>query len=544
MIVTRFLFTIVLVLQSLGAQEWYPEILNAETKYFLPDFSYAGYKWGEEPIPDGQGKQIDVTHYGAIADDKKDDTKAVLAALEQAHKTKGPVILYFPRGRFIIESILFIERSDIIIRGAGMNSKNGTVLYMPLALNELATPKILDELKEYLLINNKRQVEKKRGINEPFSLYAWTGGYIWTNYPGGRAKQYLSKYNVPRNVLATVIEGKRSQHYFTVNDASNLKTGEIVQINVFNKEGEESSLIDYLYDYQDVKIGSRHWETADIPLTRQEVFITKIEGNKIYIKEPLLNDLRKEWYPEISEWKKISNVGIENIAFEFLYQEYNAHHVEYGFNAIYLTNTSHSWVRNVSIRNGDSGILTDMCSNITFENIKTYGRKYHYAVHFGDCYNLLAKNLYIQAPVVHSLTFNTGSRSCVYTNCTVTQSPSLDQHSGLNYQNLFDNCTLYIADPQFKPLTMGGAKYWLPSHAAFSTFWNIRFNFLFDNSDQDTIKIKGVTDSPSARLIGVYANYPISINYPINCYFEGLNRRDIAVKSLYEYQLHKRLKTN
>ncbi len=270
--------------------------------------------------------------------------------------------------------------------------------------------------------------------------------------------------------------------------------------------------------------------------------ITKIDGNNIYIKEPLLNDLRSEWYPDVSEWKKISNVGIENIAFEFLYQEYNAHHVEYGFNAIYLTNTTHSWVRNVSFRNGDSGILTDMCSNITFENIKTYGRKYHYAVHFGDCYNMLAKDLYIQAPVVHSLTFNTGSRSCVYTNCTVTQMPSLDQHSGLNYQNLFDNCLLYVADPKHKPITMGGAKYWLPSHAAFPVLWNIRFQFLFENSVADTIQIKGVTDSPSARLVGITANYPIKIEYPINTYFEGINETGLEVKSLYEYQLNRRQK--
>jgi len=88
---------------------------------------------------------------------------------------------------------------------------------------------------------------------------------------------------------------------------------------------------------------------------------------------------------------------------------------------------------------------------------------------------------------------------------------------------------------------MGGAKYWLPSHDAFSTFWNIRFQYLFENSKQDTIEIKGVINSPSARLIGIHANYPIKINYPINSYFEGINRDDITVKSLYEFQLNRRL---
>jgi len=89
---------------------------------------------------------------------------------------------------------------------------------------------------------------------------------------------------------------------------------------------------------------------------------------------------------------------------------------------------------------------------------------------------------------------------------------------------------------------MGGAKYWLPSHAAFSTFWNVRFKFLFDNPNMDTIKIKGVTDSPSERLIGITANYPIDIYYPINTYSEGINKKNIAVESLYNYQLENRLK--
>jgi len=523
--------------------KWMPKILDKEVQKenFLPDYSFAGYKWGEESIPNIKGKIINVIDYGAIPNDKKDDTKAILSALKTANRVDGPVVLLFPKGRFILRDILYIERSNIVIRGSGAEGKNTTTLYMPLAMNELQTPEIMKELQEYLLVNNKKQIEKERGVNKPFSLYAWSGGYIWTNYPGARAKQYMSKYNRPRNVLAKIVEGKRGENSFIVKDASKLKVGAIVRVNWFNTEGKKSSLINYLYDNQKVKIGSRHWESPNMPLTKQEVCIVKVEGNKIIIKEPLLNDLRPEWQPDISEWKHISNVGIENLSFEFLFQEYKFHHVEDGYNAIYLTNTTHSWVKNINIRNGDNGILSDMCSNITIENVKTFGRKYHYSVHFGDCYNMLAKNLYVQAPIIHSLTFNTGSRSCVYTNCMVTQMPTLDQHSGLNYQNLFDNCTLFIDDPEQRIITMGGAKYWLPSHAAFSTFWNIKFNFLFKNPNLDTIKIKGVTDSPSERLIGITANYPIDIYYPINTYMEGINKKNIAVKSLYQFQLDKRI---
>ncbi len=245
-----FIFLLLFVFSAnICAQQWFPKILTKgnQEKYYIPDFSYAGYKWGEEPIPNFKGEQINVTDFGAIANDKKDDTEAILKALKKAHETKGPVILFFPEGRFILKDIMFIERSNIVIRGAGNESKKRTVLYMPLALNELPVPGILNELKEYLEINNKRQVEKERGIDEPFSLYAWTGGYIWTNYPGARAKEYLSKYNQPRNVLARISAGKRGEHFFSVDDPGELKEGDIVRINLFNKEGKESSLIKYLY---------------------------------------------------------------------------------------------------------------------------------------------------------------------------------------------------------------------------------------------------------------------------------------------------------
>ena len=129
------LLTLTIGCQTNQSEKWIPEILSEKVQKnnFLPDYSYAGYKWGEEPIPDFKGKKIVVTDFGAIPNDKIDDTKAILESLNEANKTDGPVILYFPKGRFILKSILYIERSDIVISGAGMEPKDGTVLYMPLA---------------------------------------------------------------------------------------------------------------------------------------------------------------------------------------------------------------------------------------------------------------------------------------------------------------------------------------------------------------------------------------------------------------------------
>ena len=444
----------------LRAQEtgdWVPRLLSDEVQadHYVPDFSYVGYHWGEKPIPTRFPGHtvVDVTAYGAVPDDGEDDTAALQAALRAAHETDGPVLMRLPAGRFILKDILFIERSDFVLQGAG-SGEDGTTLYMPEPLESLPTPPYMQELEEYLLANDKRQRERERGVDEPFSLYSWSGGFIWVTYPGARGKPYLGAYDRPQTVLATVREGRRGEHTLLVEDASRLEEGQLVRINWYNTEGEESSLIEYLYDGYDnqLKVGERHWENPDQALTKQEVTINAIDGTTVHIKEPLLHDLRPE--AQIRHEVAIHDVEVDHVRARLgvLYQEYRYHHVEYGFNAIYLTNAAHSWVRDVTFRNGDNGLLTDVCSNSTIEDVEVYGRRYHYGVHYGDCYNMLARDVYVQAPVVHTFTFNTGSRMCVYTNCTGTHATTLDQHRFMidkRRHNPLCGCTL--PRPLFAP---------------------------------------------------------------------------------------------
>jgi hypothetical protein len=117
----------------------------------------------------------------------------------------------------------------------------------------------------------------------------------------------------------------------------------------------------------------------------------------------------------------------------------------------------------------------------------------------------------------------------------------LDQHSGANHQNLFDNIKLVEYKPDRSFFYVGGDGYWAPTHGAFSTFWNIEIDYKFTNPDNDTLKIKGVHNGPSARLIGIHANYPLTIDYGPDAYIEGINRNNISVISLYNYQLGERL---
>lgn len=119
--------------QSNAPADQIPAILSDKAvmaEHPLPDYSYAGYGFGVGVIPTDPGTVINVTDHGAVPDDGKDDAKAILKALAAADAMKGRVTIRFPKGRIQIGEIIPIERSELILDGAG-EGKGGTEFYFP-----------------------------------------------------------------------------------------------------------------------------------------------------------------------------------------------------------------------------------------------------------------------------------------------------------------------------------------------------------------------------------------------------------------------------
>ena len=521
-----------------AGEAWTPAILTdpALADTYLPDFSYAGYHWGEEPPPHPPAT-LDVTDFGAVADDREDDTAAILEALAVANAALGPVVLQFPVGRFIVRDILYIKRSDFILRGAG-SAPGGTVLEIPVALKDLRRPEALDELQEYLIRGDMR--EKETGY--VFSVYSWMGGFIWPRVPGKRIYPYLADFDTPSEVLALASDGKRGEHTFTVDSTSRLEVGDRLRIEWYNTEGKRGSLLEHLYMSKAVEIGSRHWENPERALIFQDVTITALDGTTVTTKEPLLHDLRTDWDTALTETDLLAEVGIEGLRIEFPETLYDRHHLEAGYNAIYLTSVTHSWVRDVRIVNADSGILSDDASQVTIEDVRVSGRPMHYGVHLGRVSGMLAKHLEIGASAKHPLSFNTYAKASVFTDVDMLLNARLDQHRGSNHQNLFDDIRIVAASDKSQIFKHGGASYWRPTHGAFNTLWNIQVEFAPEVPDGETIDLKGEDEGPHARIVGFSANRPIPFEYGPDAYIEGVNRPGISVPSLHEYQLRERLK--
>lgn len=525
-----------------------PDILFSKKvaeKNYLPDFSYAGYHNGEIDLPKTIGQVFYAIDYGVIPNDGLDDSEALKKAIEEASKFEGKVTLQLPAGRLILSDILYLERSHFVLRGAGIGNL-GTEIYCPRPLMYVEAPEVLTELREYLLKFDKRQREKENNIDLPFSQYAWAGGFIWTKAPGVRVKSYLQEYEAPYEVLAKVLKGKRGTFSLEVSEVKSLKVGDVVELQLFNKDGEKGEIIDALYKNQDVNIGSHHWNFPDLPLVKQQVVITKITNNTVTINSPLTIDVKTSYKAQLVSWKHLEEVGIEHLKITFPKSPRVAHHVEPGFNAIYLTRVFNSWVNNVIIENADSGILTEEIANITINDITTKGANFaHYTVMMQGTYNVLAKGIKVYNKAVHPLSFNTFSSKSVYLDCEVFVDPVLDQHSGVNHQNLFDNTKVHLTpneDRSYPLFAGGGAGYWKPAHGAYSTFWNTNINVLSGLDNVNFILLNGMEDGPFARIIGVHGTNDFTITYEPMAYIESVNRPLNSVPSLYRYQMKKRLK--
>ncbi|MFP4844296.1 hypothetical protein [Winogradskyella sp. PE311] len=542
-----FIFSVLFFSTVLCAQE-IPRIIVDKTiikENYLPDFSFAGYHNGEFEIPSSLGKTINAVDFGVISNDGRDDSKALKLAVSEASKVEGKVTLQLPAGRLILSDILYLERSNFVLRGTG-SGDDGTEIYLPRPLMYCEDPEELKELREYLIEFDKRQREKENNIDLPFSQYAWSGGFIWTKVPETRVKPYLQKYEKPYGVVAKVSHGKRGEFTFKVTDRNNLNVGDIVELQLFNKDGKEGEIIEDLYKNEVEKIGSHHWNFPDLPIVKQQIEITKISGNSITINSPLTINIKPNYKSQLVVWKHLKEVGIEHLKITFPDAPRVAHHVEPGNNGIYLTRVYNSWVNDVVIENADSGILTEEIANVTINNIITKGEHLaHYTVAMSGTYNVLAKDIKVYNKAVHPLSFNTLSTKSVYLDCEVFVDPILDQHSGANHQNLFDGIKVHLTpkeDMSYPLFAGGGAGYWKPSHGAFSTFWNIHVNILNGTDSKSPILLNGMKDGPYARVIGVNGNHNFTVNYKPMAYIELVNKTVDTIPSLYRYQLKKRLK--
>ncbi len=413
-------------------EKWTPESR-------LPDFSQAGYRRGEEPyrIPTDA---ISVKDFGATGDGQADDTEAFKKAI-----AAGPdKLILIPKGRYILSDILEITQPRIVLRGEGAEA---TVLLFTRPLQE---------------INPKTARTGGFGANgRDTTPYSWGGGLIRVT---GDSPEIGGG-------IAVANEATRGASQLTL-ESHDFKAGDEIVISL--KDDTEKSLLAHLYRGQGVDISPQFSKTI-----KQVFRITAVNGNEISLDRALRFDVKSTWNPVVRMFSPhVTDVGIEELGFEFPATPYVGHWDEVGFNPIeFAPSVAHCWARNLRIRNADSGPFVHgwFCSldGLTLDADRKRALKNGISGHhglslFGN--DGLCTNYVIETKFFHDNGLSGGSVGNVFSRGK-GEDINMDHHKYAPYENLFTDLDVGEGTRLFESGGGGGAG----NHsAAGATFWNIR----------------------------------------------------------------------
>lgn len=459
----------------------------------LPDFSFAGYRSGEVPIPTS-AVRANVKDFGAVGDGVADDTDAIIKAI--ANVKSGAILI--PAGRYKITRVIQIKKSNIVLRGAGQG------------LTTLVFPKSLQDI----------YCRPGYGVA---SDWTYSGGLIWA----GNWVTTSRKADV-------VADADRGSRVLALSSTAGLKAGQTIRLSM--TDAADKSLNHHIY--ADQMNGTQ-------PSIRFHSRIVGIEGNKITLERPLRLHVRTKWKPRILAVSgQVSEVGLEGFTMEFPDAPYPGHFKEVGFNGIFLFGSWNSWVRNVTIHNCESGVLLEKSAFCTVDTVTFTASPGHknfpwkkakpdwfYTGHHGiqsrNSDDNLHRNFKFDASVhfYHYLSIESAT-GCVFMKGSAANSMDFDHHGGGTYENLFTEIHLGKADRMWN--SSGSA-----TTGARETFWNI--------TAKPSSYAKPLPRSwPQVNLIGWPTDSPSSMD-PVKNWLEAIPPEKLSPANLHEAQLSRRL---
>ncbi len=462
----------------------------------LLDFSFAGYHFSEEEIPDvSEWPWFDVTDYGALPDDGEYDDEGIQAAIDAAQASGSSAVVFFPAGKFIVSSdndtqnFIRISQSNIILKGSGSGS-GGTEIHM-------------DEMR---VANGHWQFQFEPEALDNSQLTSITG-------PVGRGEFYV-----------------------LVDDFEALEVGLSVYISHKSEEFARS----HFGDLELSDEWTRLFGASGGMSVYEAHIIDKIEGKKVTFKNPVQIDLPllSEAF-DIRRLTTISEVGIEDILFTSAWEDYPedfVHHKDdihdYAWSAVQFNNVRDAWVRNCEFRSWSENIDVRQSIGVTIENVQITGKKGHASFLTRRGYGLLVKDCQDSSGQHHGPGTGYSGVNTVYVRCLMQEDQSVDAHSGQPYATLIDDVEGGVFDRN------GGPHESYPHHARDFVFWNFRHNA----SDYESYNFWPVNRNGSTYAEPFFIGF--QPNNQVDFQNEGLNElpgQMVEPRSLFDAQLDLRL---
>ncbi|HWK57639.1 MAG TPA: DUF4955 domain-containing protein [Parapedobacter sp.] len=417
--------------QQAALWDEYVRAYKSGTSATAPDFSYAGYHFSEEEIPDvSNRKRFDVTCYGAMPNDDQPDEAGIQAAIDAAQAHPGGGVVFFPPGRFLVSADtasrrqLHVNSSNIVLKGSGSG----------------------------------------RGGTEIYQANIWVGRRLFLFQPPSSRSGRLT---------TVVSDMPRGSFWVDVKDGSSLRPGQHVVLR------HRSEVFTRKY-FGELPLNPK-WDRLFGPrggMQIQEIHvIEQVQENRIRFKNPIQFDLTLvDAAPfELHAFESITECGVEDILFTSNWRSYPedfVHHKDVihdsGYMALGMENVRNSWIRNCEFRDWNDCIHIRAGFAVTVENVIFGGKKGHTSIHARSCYGVLIKDCHFNGAHHHGPGIGYGAVSSVITRCTLGEDQNIDIHSGQPYANLFDDIDGGIF------ANLGGPEPGFPHHGRHLVFWNFR----------------------------------------------------------------------
>ncbi len=464
----------------------------------LPDYSWAGFDYGESPIPDVAGPVFDVTDYGAVPNDTGSDQEAIVAAIDAAD-TAGGGVVWIPAGEYLVNAdldskpeILRFKSGNVVIRGEGC-TEGGTVIKMVRPF-EAAVP---DKM--------------------------YTTPFMFELRPDG------STSDKPLEVRV-IEDARRETHTVIVDSTASLAPGQRVTLHLSSVEAIDDFLDPCKPDPTFTRLLS-----GGI-LVRERHIVESIDGNAVHFREPLHANVIAERGWGIRTYPVVEHIGIEDICFVGGWEQRFMHHRsaldDGGWSILKFQNLANSWIRRCAFVNVNYGLTIRNSSQISVLNVNLEGNQGHHGIHARGGYGVLIGLVRDKSGFHHGPSLGYQAVGTVYWRFGMLPDQRIDSHSGQPYATLLDRVDGGILYGN------GGPWAGLPHHLRHFTLWNFYTgSTLFD--EYDFWKPGAKTRFVRPIVVGFHGK-PVEFVEESLQYIES-NGVPVEPESLYEAQLAQRL---
>lgn len=462
---------------SSSAQAWKKFFMKSEDNVLL-DFSYAGYKHGEEEAPDGFALGYETINVKEYMDAHPDLTarEAFLNLLKEKKLVRiddesksysnanARVVFYFPAGEYVLHN----EEDNTLTQGVenpaydgkGNNTSSSIIIYggnfvikgdgPDKTFIKMDTPNLPTDTK--VMYSSPVMINIKHN--------AWLGA------------EYEVTGNADKGTFKVKVAG-----------ASNFKVGEWVCLYLQDNSPElvKQELLPYAWESTMTNISTKGVQVEDYHQ------IVNISGDEITFKEPIMHEVDAQWNWKLRKYSCYENVGVEDLTFVGHAVDDFKHHRSWiddgAYKPIAFMRVVNSWMRRVNFESVSEAASIISSANFSAYKINITGNRGHAAIRsqgssrvfigaVRDCTDGPLADEYptpqTNTGQYHACGVSKPSMGAVIWKVTWGDDACFESHATQPRATLIDNCT-----GGFVQSRQGGDDDQVPNHLNDLTIWNM-----------------------------------------------------------------------